>query len=402
GLRQAWLLAAAMLAASGATAATLKGHSTLPASLLVPGPDSGHFIDAPEGMETPFGGQVAQGFSAIVRDGRGGFIALSDNGFGTRDNSRDFLLRLYFLNANFRMTDTGLGNIDIEGFVSLSDPDRHMPYTITADRSCYRSGEACVEVERKIRSNRLLTGADLDPESLQPGRDGTFWIGDELGPYLLHFSGDGVLLEPPFELQGLVAENRPGSDPASATVRRSRGFEGLGKGPFGEVLVPMLEGPLLGEEGIVNLYEFDIPAGRFRNAGAKTPSYRYPLDPEAVGIGAFKLYSQSAGLVIERDSKAGSEARFKKIFRIDLEQTDEQGLLVKEEVLDLLNIDDPDDLDRDGNTTFSLPMATIEALAVISRNQVAILTDNNFPFGSARGKTPEDTEFILVEVSNLW
>jgi len=399
---RAFALAVALMAAGGASAATLKGFSSLPAGLLLPGPDSGHFIDAPEGMQTPFGGQVAQGISAVVRDGRGGFIGLGDNGFGTRENSPDVVLSLYFLNANFRMADTGLGNIDIEGFINLSDPDRHMPYTIVADRTCYRSAGDCIEVERRIRSRRLLTGADLDPESLSPGRDGTFWIGDEFGPYLLHFSGEGTLLEPPFELDGLVAEHRPGSDRSTVTVNLSRGFEGMARGPFGTVLFPMLEGPLRGEEGVVNIYEFDVTSARFRNENARSPSSRYPLDPAAVGIGAFKLYSESAGLVIERDSKAGSEARFKKIFRIDLNDVDEHGLLVKEEVVDLLRIDDPHDLDSDGKFMFTLPMSTIESLAIISRNEIAVITDNNYPFGSARGKVPEDTEFILIEIDNLW
>ena len=44
---------------------------------------------------------------------------------------------------------------------------------------------------------RLLTGADFDPESIRRVADGTYWVGEELGPSLLHFSAGGELLEPP-------------------------------------------------------------------------------------------------------------------------------------------------------------------------------------------------------------
>ena len=56
----------------------------------------------------------------------------------------------------------------------------------------------------------MLTGADIDPESLQRGRHGDLWVGDEFGPWILHFDASGRLLEAPFALpDGLVPPTNP-------------------------------------------------------------------------------------------------------------------------------------------------------------------------------------------------
>lgn len=45
--------------------------------------------------------------------------------------------------------------------------------------------------------DRVLTGWDFDPESMQVAPDGTIWFGEEFGPYLLHTDARGRLLEAP-------------------------------------------------------------------------------------------------------------------------------------------------------------------------------------------------------------
>ena len=378
-------------------AATLEGFATLPANTLMPGPDSGHFIEAGENIDLPFDGQPAQGFSAIIADGNGGYLALVDNGFGRRENSPDFLLRIYFLNPEFRTRTGGSGRIFIDGFINLSDPHRLMPYPLVAEQACYRSLDPCVEVDHLIIADRLLTGADLDPESLQRVADGSFWIGDEFGPYLLHFDASGALLEAPFELKGLVSETRPGSEQSSHTLRRSRGFEGMAKSEPGKTLFPMLEGALNGDENFLNIYSFDIDSRRFNNESANQPDFRYQPEAGATAIGAFKLLDETSGLIIERDSGQGAKAKHKKIYRVDLSQVSAAGTLVKTELVDLLNINDPHDLNLDGETVFSLPMSTIEGLIILEDNLLGIITDNNYPFGRARDNAePEATEFILI------
>lgn len=395
--------AALLIYALAGQQATLQGFARLDADSLMPGPDSGHFIEADPAVELPFRGQPAQGFSAIVPDGNGGYLALTDNGFGRRDNSADFLLRIYFIRPDFRTAEGGSGGIRIDGFVNLSDPHRHLPWPITADRDWYDEETKRWPVDPTLAASRLLTGADLDPESLQRSADGSLWIGDEFGPFLIQLNPDGVVAGPPFALRGLVTEGgiAAGRQRTRPSLPASRGFEGLARS--GQWLYPMLEGALFGQAGQLNIYTFDTLSRRFLNPCATRPSHRYRLAPEATAIGAFALASESAGLVLERDSGQGPAARHKKIYRVVLGETDEEGFLVKQEVADLLHIADPHDLDQDGDTQFRFPVQTPEGLVVLGRKLLGVISDNNYPFGRARGAdAPEPTEFILLRTGELW
>jgi hypothetical protein len=173
----------------------------------------------------------------------------------------------------------------------------------------------------------------------------------------------------------------------------------------GKRLYPLLEGEVQGTGTGLNIFTFDIINRRFLNSHASQPSYRYRLDEKATAIGDFTLFSATVGLVIERDSGENKAARLKKIYMVDFENVDEDGFLVKTLVADLLDIDDPHDLDKDGQAHFTFPFWTIEGLAVLNRTTLGIVNDNNYPLGQARddtGTQPDNNEFILIEVAPLW
>lgn len=72
-------------------------------------------------------------------------------------------------------------------------------------------------------------------------------------------------------------------------------------------------------------------------------------------------------LVIERNSDtATSGTPFKKIFMIDIHRVGNDGKLEKTEVVDLMNIADPDDLNGDCKTTFTFPYVTIEDVLILN------------------------------------
>jgi hypothetical protein len=367
-------------------AATLTAFAELPADTFMPGPTSGQFIVAINGRQPPFTDQQPiQGFSALIKGENGAYIVLSDNGFGKRDNSSDYILGIYHLQPDFRTVDGGSGSIHLTEVINLSDPGQFLPYPATR------------------KQDRLLTGADLDPESFRKAADGSYWIGEEFMPSLVHFSATGEMLAPPFRLDGLVSVDNPFGE--EATLPRSRGFEGMAISTDGQWLYPLLEGSLYDSEPGLNIYTFDLENQRFLNAHADQPSYRYHLDEGSSAIGDFTMFSKTGGLVIERDSGEGEKAAIKKVYRVSFDQVDSDGYLVKTEVANLLDIQDPHDLNRDGKLRFSFPFWTIEGLVVINRNTLGIVNDNNYPLGQGRDNSashPDNNEFMCIEVNPLW
>ncbi|MEB3292408.1 MAG: glycerophosphodiester phosphodiesterase family protein, partial [Synechococcales bacterium] len=164
---------------------TLKGFAALPADTIAPGPQSGQFITGnTNGRPLPFNGQPVQGLSAVQFASDKVFWFMSDNGFGAKNNSADYLLRLYQVDPSFRgfeATGDGSVRVNVNQFIQLSDPNKKIPFKIVNEAT----------------RDRLLTGADFDLESFTIAKDGTLWFGEEFGPFLLHTNAQGELLEAP-------------------------------------------------------------------------------------------------------------------------------------------------------------------------------------------------------------
>lgn len=384
--------------------AVLVGYAVLPTPFL-PGPTSGQFIEPANGVASPFArSQPVQGISAViptVRPGR--YLGLQDNGFGARANSADAVLRWLELEPQWRTRRGGTGTVAVHDAVPLSDPAGRMPYPVVSAGSAYPA--SAIPVAEEIRAGRLLTGADLDPESFRQVSDGTFWVGDEFGPWLLHVDARGRLLEPPVGIPDARSPEHPEAATRGATLRGSRGLEGLALSPDGRTLWPMLEGTVDGDpEGTLRIYEFDTGTRTFARDGStgEPRVRRYRLEDPDHAIGELTALDARRFVVIERDGRAGAEARFKRIYRIDLDAVAPDGTLAKTPLVDLLDVADPDDLDRDGSDRFRFPFATIESVLPTDADTLLVASDNNFPFGAAREPgTPDATEFILLRVPQL-
>jgi hypothetical protein len=371
---------------------TLLGRAILPADAYQPGPPSGAFIAPDNGVTTPFPSQPVPGFSAVLDAGHGEFWAMPDNGYGSKANSGDFLLRVYRIQPDFETAAGGSGSVDVLGFIQLRDPDGKLPFAL-------------------FRADRLLTGADLDIESLRPARDGTLWFGEEFGPFLVHTDATGKVLEAPISLPGVQSPQNPFlPNPDAWTIRASRGFEGMARSVDGKTLYPMLEGALRNDPDPRRriLTEFDLRSGAYTG---RTWQYRVDAGfPDAV-IGDLTALDQHRFVLIERDDAQGAEALQKKIYLVDLRRTDAEGFLRKRLVVDLLRIRDPRGISlpaRPGEfgvgDPFSFPLQSVESLEVLGGERLLVANDNNYPFSDGRWiarDRPDDTELIVVRAPAL-
>ncbi|MBL3568538.1 hypothetical protein BV509_15400 [Rhodovulum sulfidophilum] len=442
-----FLLSAAVVALAGPALAeetfpaVLSGHAVLPAMTMVAPPAdaprdawiSGKFTGTARnmvpmsamgdtgklhgnratGIALPFIGQPLQGFSGFAMDRAedGSVYALTDNGFGSKANSPDAMLFFHRIAPDF-----ATGKVDVKETVFLRDPDFKVPFRIA-----YEGTEG-----------RYLTGADFDLESLQLV-DGSLWIGEEFGPYLLNVSLDGVVLGvyPTMadgkELKGadnpaVSATSVPGTDWKS---QRSGGYEGMALQPGTSKLWAMLEKPILGEDGtpegdFLRVMAFDTASKDWTGE-----MFKFALADGATAIGDFNFIDDTHALVIERDNGEGDPslkcdgapaadcfpepALHKWIVLIDASDVDADGFVRRIGHIDLMDIADPDgvarldtDAARDLTGKYTFPFFTIEDVMRVDDTHILVANDNNLPFSSGRKlDAAADNEVMLLSVPEL-
>ncbi|MET3926952.1 esterase-like activity of phytase family protein [Devosia sp. 2618] len=402
--------------------AMLKAHAELPAQTFLPAPadapaglqmsgrfTSGTRVETPygwanpaSGIAMPFPGQPLQGMSGVRSLGDDRFLFLTDNGYGTKANSSDAMLMF-----NVLKMDWTTGKVGIEKTTFLKDPNRVVPFPIITEHS----------------ESRYLTGADFDPESIQPVGD-NFWIGEEFGPWLIEVDADGVVLQVVKSNPGGVDYKSPDNQftvqPAAGSVvtgintGRSGGYEGMALSLDGKTLYPLLEKPFFDEAAgaletvdgkpVIRMLEFDV-AG---SAWSDKIRY-YPLDDAGHAIGDFNIFEGTRGLIIERDNNEGDDGRekaaaFKRIYLVDLERADENGVLEKIAYIDLMAIKDPDGIAPRGSKdgVFTFPFVTIENVDVVNPTTIVVANDNNYPGSTGRqAGRADDNEFILLDVADF-
>jgi len=364
------------------------------------------------GIALPFIGQPVQGMSgfAMNRDEDGSWFTLTDNGFGSKVNSPDAMLFFHRMAPDF-----ATGQVTRKETVFLRDPDHKVPFRIANEGS----------------DARYLTGADFDPESIQY-LDGEIWIGEEFGPYILHVSRDGRILDvfatrldgevitgP--DTAGTVVPAVPGQD---YRVQRSGGYEGMALQPGTNLLWALLEKPLLVEGGgtegdFLRVITFDTGARDWTGQ-----SYKFRLSEGATAIGDFNFIDDTHALIIERDNGEGDAAAacaegaadqgtcypqpatIKNIVLVDTASVDADGFIRRIGHIDLLDIQDPEGKALAGmkpaSGPFSFPFFTIEDVARVDETHIIVANDNNLPFSGGREiGTAANNEFILLSVPEL-
>jgi hypothetical protein len=340
--------------------------------------------------------------------------AWSKAGSGVRANSHDHLLMIHRLRPNWTT-----GRVDRLQTIFLHDPDRRIPFHIVTEGT----------------TRRYLTGADIDPESIQPIGD-SFWIGDEFGPYLIRADRRGRVTgfwetrlgERLVRSPDHFSLNMPGlpSGRTAFELQRSRGFEGLAATPDGRMLYGLLEGPIWNAAGneseqqdgraFLRILEFDVAGTRWTGR-----SFRYQLEASTNAIGDFAIIDGNRGLIIERDGGEGdpaqacpqgqraatcfeTPARFKRVYVVSFAGVEDDGFVRKLGYVDLMDVADPNRRARQGGRDgrFTFPFVTIENVDRVDATHIIVANDNNLPFSAGRRlDRADDNEFILLRVPEL-
>jgi hypothetical protein len=282
---------------------------------------------------------------------------------------------------------------DINGDGKISDADRYLEEPTTLVYDAHQAG--LLVHPYTFRSDEFYLSPDYNGN---PELEYEQFIRLGVDGYFSDFVDDGVAAKDKITADDVTSPQNPGveEDEAIANLARSRGFEAMSYSPDRQTLYPILEGYVAGDPtDSRRVYEFDVATKSFSD---DLVGY-YQVDDPSYAIGDATPINDTEFLIIERDEKSGAEAEFKKVFKVDISRTNEQGYLYKEEVIDLLNIADPNDLNGDGSDVFTFPFLTIEDILVLDENTVLLANDNNYPFNAIRDASqPDNDEFIVVEL----
>lgn len=253
--------------------------------------------------------------------------------------------------------------------------------------------------------------------------DGTFWVGEEFGPCLLHFSADGRLLGKPVRHPVLRAPQNPqNATLGPANLPSSRGFEAMTRNGLGTKLYLTTEASIDSEpdKRMLVIYEFDTRQEQYTGR-----TWKYAKDSSdfitgemnnATNIfvtGDMTHVVDDRYIMIERDDFQGppngpNPPRQKKLYLFDLSETDQNGVLKKRLLVDLLDIDDPRDIGGPlvgipGNK-FNFPLQSVESVTPVGLFTLLVGLDNNYPGGNGRVPgTPDGTGIItLTSKVPLW
>lgn len=163
---------------------------------------------------------------------KGEFYVITDRGPNT-----DYLAGKKFLVPSFSPTIMHFkinaeGNIEVLNYIKLKNPSGQPITGLPNPAGMGSTGEVAYD------ANGNVLGTDpygMDSESIVAAADGTFWVSDEYGPHIVHYSADGVELE---RISPIGVNTGTRKLPAVLAKRRAnRGMEGLCITPDGKTLV---------------------------------------------------------------------------------------------------------------------------------------------------------------------
>lgn len=253
---------------------------------------------------------------------KGEFYVITDRGPNT-----DFQNGKKFLTPNFTPTIMHFkinadGNVEVIKYIKLKNPSGQPITGLPNPVGMGSTGEVAYDASGNV------LGTDqygLDSESIVAAADGTFWVSDEYGPHIVHYSADGMEME---RISPVGVNTGPRKLPAVLAKRRAnRGMEGLCMSLDGRTLVGTMQSmmyvpskALATNKTLTRIVTFDTVTGQ-------TKQFLYKQEGGASdSVCDITALSNNEFLVIERDGNFGSQGGIKKVYRINLSNaTDVNG-----------------------------------------------------------------------------
>lgn len=312
------------------------------------------------------------------------------------------------------------GSVKLLKTIGLKAPDGKKITGLPNPKGKGATGEIAYDL------NENLLGLDeygLDNEGLVAMKDETFWVSDEYGPHIVHFSAKGKELER-ISPYGMTTNGR--KIPAVLANRRAnRGMEGLAKTPDEKYLVGIMQSTLYNpsKKEIVNNRLIRIV--KFEIATGKTWQYLYQQNKETDSCCGITALTNDEFIVIERDGNfSGEKEAHKYLFKINLngatdvngDMTAEKGILIdgktleqctQSELLDSGITFVKKELITDLVATINYGHDKLEGLWLLDDNTICVANDNDFALIEKDNKlcqkilpgteTPEDDVIYSVK-----
>lgn len=301
------LMCAALAAPAGA-AVTLLGKGAIAGNAIDQSGLSGLLEDnvTPRNQAGGFGSAIA--WTGI----RNRYVAVPDR--GPADGATSYIDRLYELDV--QLAKRGTNAYDVTPVIRAT-------HLLRRKGNDYYTGSAAA-----FDATGSTDSLRFDPEGIRVSRCGdTAYVSDEYGPYLYEFRIETGRRVRALNLANKFLIDAPSATPADELTRNvfgrqaNRGMEGLAISPDGAKLYGIMQSPLIQDGGLdaansrvglnVRIVEVDSENGALRE-------FLYQLDDKAHGISEILAVNDHEFLVLERDGRAGTNARVKKIFRIDI------------------------------------------------------------------------------------
>lgn len=255
------------------------------------------------------------GFSALEYTGkRNRYAILSDR--GPDDGATGYQCRYHFIDIKIEPKNSPAVTTQLISTEQLFDAH----------------GRAYPGLSSQIEPSATLA-ARFDPEGFRFGQDGRFWIAEEYGPQIIEFGSDGRALrslELPehFKVQ-FPADVKQVENKLNETGRASNnGIEGLAFLPDAKSLFGIMQHVLLQD---CERDDTGKPRGlhcrllRIDTMSGGVQEFVYRLDSTDHVLSEILAVSNHEFLVIERDKRPGTDARFKRVVSIDTTGATEIG-----------------------------------------------------------------------------